>query len=400
MKGAPDRLAGGSLCDLSLRGGLIHKRYAGPIERGHEKLIREQAWFEMVPIALRNTGSPLFPSTSLKLGGRGRRRTTTLLVETLDRETMTKAILAGRVDRRRAAGWFRAALDVLFGKIYGMRTARVRNGLAEGNQRQRLALATAGLRSSTSLGDLFGRETIEINGRALAGLPHLLQWASSDTTAALLTQPRLFAIHGNLHFDNILIDPDRAPHPSLVSFIDPRGDLLGALYYDLAKVMTSAHSHYDEIHYNLYTLGRPGPGRYELHLRPDHEPMYAALLEVATASAARFARYCGQEPDDFVRACLACEVIHTYSLAFYHLKRRHPDLRRVTAYLLIACLLFDKATKWIEQDRPAGAYGHRLLAGFPPPAPGASPGGAGGRFGRPATESKSRSAIEGWNGAA
>lgn len=135
MKGAPDRLAGGSLCDLSLRGGLIHKRYAGPIERGHEKLIREQAWFEMVPIALRNTGSPLFPSTSLKLGGHGRRRTTTLLVETLDRETMTKAILAGRVDRRRAAGWFRAALDVLFGKIYGMRTARVRNGLAEGNQR-------------------------------------------------------------------------------------------------------------------------------------------------------------------------------------------------------------------------------------------------------------------------
>ena len=107
MKGAPDRLAGGSLCDLPLRGGLIHKRYAGPIERGHEKLIREQAWFEMVPIALRNTGSPLFPSTSLQLGGRGRRRTTTLLVETLDRETMTKAILAGRVDRRRAAGWWR-----------------------------------------------------------------------------------------------------------------------------------------------------------------------------------------------------------------------------------------------------------------------------------------------------
>lgn len=77
---------------------------------------------------------------------------------------------------------------------------------------------------------------------------------ANGTLLKRIAPPFLCLTHGNLHFENILVD-DRLPRKLLVKLIDPRGFEYpgfprgtGDPAYDIGKLLHSAHGLYDFIH--------------------------------------------------------------------------------------------------------------------------------------------------------
>ncbi len=96
---------------------------------------------------------------------------------------------------------------------------------------------------------------IEIDGRNLRNPTDILRELENDgNLIRRLKPPFLCIIHGDLHFDNILVD-DRLLKKIRIKLIDPRGFShtgyapgTGDVAYDVGKLLHSAHGHYDFIH--------------------------------------------------------------------------------------------------------------------------------------------------------
>lgn len=96
---------------------------------------------------------------------------------------------------------------------------------------------------------------IKLGGRELRSPDAVLAHIRSDNALLKRLAPRfLCLIHGDLHFENILVD-DRLPRKLLVKLIDPRGFEhpgfprgTGDPAYDIGKLFHSAHGLYDFIH--------------------------------------------------------------------------------------------------------------------------------------------------------
>jgi thiamine kinase-like enzyme len=102
---------------------------------------------------------------------------------------------------------------------------------------------------------LLKAKRIEINGKILRNPTAVLADLEREGTLInCLQPPSLCMIHGDLHFDNILVD-DRLPLKMRIKLIDPRGFQRknypigsGDVAYDIGKLLHSAHGHYDFIH--------------------------------------------------------------------------------------------------------------------------------------------------------
>lgn len=75
-----------------------------------------------------------------------------------------------------------------------------------------------------------------------------------------VTPPYLCMIHGDMHFDNILVD-DRLKRRETFKFVDPRGFCrsgyqpgVGDPAYDFGKLLHSAHGYYDLIHTGAFAV--------------------------------------------------------------------------------------------------------------------------------------------------
>jgi thiamine kinase-like enzyme len=102
---------------------------------------------------------------------------------------------------------------------------------------------------------LLESDTILINNERLLNPSIILQGLQQDATFVKLLQPPfLTIIHGDLHFDNILVN-DRLAKNIKLKLIDPRGFQykgyppgIGDIAYDIGKLLHSANGYYDFIH--------------------------------------------------------------------------------------------------------------------------------------------------------
>jgi hypothetical protein len=353
-----DPLTGGSMSELHERSGWIVKYYAGSIERGHEKLVEEHRWLSAIPQSGRASAAELFPATELVVDPDGRR--TELHVRKFERVTISKALLADRLGTEDAVAWFDLAMEALLATVYPLRCAAQRPGAVRDGHRRRLAFAENIFSRIEALQPLLAMPTIRINDEIVPGLGRFAE-LMIEKHGRWLDARLAYAVHGNLHFDNILVEPEARPTSERVTLIDPRGDLLGPVHYDTAKLMTSAHSYYDEIHYDRYRLERESGG-YRLAISPFAPKTYDALLQAVRRWTPQFAELDGIGETEALRAMLCCEAIHTYSFAAYHASRSRPNFERVEVYLLIAALLAAQADALIDAGLEQYAYRRRLHA--------------------------------------
>jgi len=353
-----DRLAGGSMSDIRESAAWIVKSYSGPLARGHQKLVEEHQWFSLLPQILNSSDAIVFPKSRI-FADEGY-TTTELHIQKLPKVTISKAIHEGRLTAAQAQDWADLAIQLLFDRVYAIRSATSRSGQVLAQHINRVAFARRIFSAQPRLAKLCATQELVINGNRVAGLQHFESLFRKF--GGLLTPKMTFAIHGNLHFDNILIDPDMPPNSKAITFIDPRGDLLGPLHYDSGKLMTSAHSHYDEVHYDRYRIECAGESHYLLEIDPFNKRAYENLLAVSFAKLEGYAALDGTTLDNMISATLICEAVHTFSFAAYHASRAAPRYDRVEAYLLIAALLADKAARFVGTRSIADAYAGRLLS--------------------------------------
>lgn len=335
-------LAGGSLCEVLAEGGTIIKRYRGPIARGKEKLIREYEWFKAIDPKIALKYPTLFPK-ALKLLSNTEHGETELHLSRLPRPTLSKAILNREINGNDAAAALSGALDLLIKVVYTMRQGNTdpvkgyRSYHAE-----RIALARKHLRRLPYMQPILDASELVVNGAVCPSLNQFLAWLDAKNTEVFVSS-RLCAFHGNFHLDNILYDSQSKDLlDQQLSFIDPRGELLGFAHYDFSKVLITLEGYYDEIHYEqCRVVGKVRGNAYELNLEvsKDYDAVYSAGLEVLLSRLSAFANVEGVSPSTFVRMVLASECVHILSFAFYHAYNPGAIPNRIRAYIAVWALL-------------------------------------------------------------
>jgi CheY-like chemotaxis protein/thiamine kinase-like enzyme len=112
----------------------------------------------------------------------------------------------------------------------------------------------------TAYEKLLSSKHIEIGARQFRNPTDILrELESTEVLVKRLEPPFLNLIHGDLHFDNILVN-NRVPKRIKIKLIDPRGFRrvgyapgTGDVAYDVGKLLHSAHGYYDLIHAGYWT---------------------------------------------------------------------------------------------------------------------------------------------------
>ncbi len=105
------------------------------------------------------------------------------------------------------------------------------------------------------LNTAFQQEEIVINNKTYKNPSYILTKLQREhKVIAAITPTSLYHIHGDLHFDNILINPND-PNFSDYKLIDPAGFCEGAdIAYDVGKLLHSCHGKYDFLHRMWFEL--------------------------------------------------------------------------------------------------------------------------------------------------
>jgi len=188
---------------------------------------------------------------------------------------------------------------------------------------------------------LMDADQIVLNGRTCRNLPYwLMQIGSRSTLLKALAPTGLCDVHGDLHFQNILVDHRRRSPEFLL--MDPRGDLEGSdLFYDLGKLWHSCHGLYDFIHTD------------QTHVTLEwNERSVSATMEFNNAAALENYRRVAEglpqvieslpliagDPQWRMKTAFA-EAMHFSSVMPFHLRYDDVEVRATALYLTAVRLL-------------------------------------------------------------
>ncbi|WP_158887207.1 phosphotransferase [Amycolatopsis anabasis] len=347
-----ERPEGGSINEIRFGEDTVVKSYSGPIARGYQKLREEYYWLSSLPAELVSS----FTKPVLYTDAADPHVVELHLVRE-PKVAVAKGILRGQLCATQTGQIVQHALRFLTERLYPLRGGPESSGaIYRRYHGGRLALAVEHLRKHPVIGGIIEAKELTVNGLTCPPVSVFLSWLE-DRHEQYFAPSRMVAMHGDTHLDNILTSTGWDTAPEL-TFIDPRGDLVGPPHYDFAKLLKALEGHYDVIHYGRCAVGQRQSGcRTELYLEVDRsfDRHYARGLEAALAEVPAYADAEGVCVEDFIRATLVAECAHVLSFSFYHAYAPEPDVDRVRAYLAIFALMARRLTT--GQDH--------LLAGEP-----------------------------------
>lgn len=190
-----------------------------------------------------------------------------------DMDTIRTHVLTGTWDARTTMNHLDAILDFLVGKLYPSSVIKTPRDyllsthvLKTRSRLYRMQLEHSGFSSILSV------PTLTINGRQYRNvLPILAELMEKPRVLELLEPKKLYRIHGDLHFDNILHNGND------FILIDPRGWDHGDVAYDFGKVLHSCHSVYDLIHTYQFEYWYTPHGGHEFHIRSEHQRTFSDI---------------------------------------------------------------------------------------------------------------------------
>lgn len=327
---------GGSLNSIAFRDQTVVKSYAGPHERGYQKLRREHGWLCELPPHLRHH----FPRPVLYVE-RSEPSEVELHLTRHPDPAIAKAILLGLLSPERTAATVADALAIMLDSLYPIRQGALGGAEVYSTYHSvRLATAIDALRKVVGIAPIIAATSITVNGYDCPPFGAIERWLARDAGRFFPVASRLVAGHGDLHLDNILTTVDG---PIKLVYVDPRGEPLLPPHYDWAKMHKAVATPYDLIHYGRYSIRvQAEGGSIRIDIEPDtsYDGHYASALDALLGSLGAYADAEGLTVDAFCRAAAVAELAHVISFAFYH--AHHPlgcNDDRVTAYLAVAALL-------------------------------------------------------------
>lgn len=333
---------GGSLNTVQAVDNCIVKTYKGQIQRGAEKLHNEYNWLLAVPSSVRKEYPLLYP-VALKFNQDDTSGLTELQLSRLPRTSLTKAILRNTVTPTKAAQFVKISLQTLKEIQYPIRKGAVEPDLGyQQYHANRIALARKYLCRLPYMKPMLSAAQISVNSISCPSINQFLAWLDANWNKIFIST-ELVAFHGNYHPDNILVDPDDSvPNVRSISFIDPRGELLGFPHYDYAKILSALEAYYDEIHYGDFDIAAANRGNsYEIDLKVNEtrHKHYQMCLESTAKFAECFSKIERVSKEKFLWLVYAAECIHILSFCFYHAYGPSPDSGRIKAFIATFALL-------------------------------------------------------------
>ncbi len=180
---------------------------------------------------------------------------------------------------------------------------------------------------------------LKINGKKLLNISHLLKKIYSKGGLIKKLSPNsLRMIHGDLHFQNILIGPTDTNKDFMLA--DPRGELLGSdIFYDLGKLWHSFNGLYDLIHTELFTIEENISDLEFLFSFPNKELLdtYEVVKESVKKLIYKY-ELINKDHNSYLKIRFN-ETMHFCSVMPFHIKNDNKELRAKGLYLQGVILL-------------------------------------------------------------
>ncbi len=320
-------LTGGSFAKLE-RKHLVRKEAHGP---GFEKLTWEIDWLLGLPESLQ----PWFP---VVVDTQRNESSVWYDMPWYDLPNLRKNILTGKYNSEDALALTGDVLSFMFGEVYpnvindnvdfewviDKHIRRVKDRVQETYE------------NCPPLRGIIRAQKVIINGRVYRNIPEcLLIIASKLELLVHLSPKQLRMIHGDLHFQNILVGPTETNTGFILA--DPRGELNGSdLFYDMGKLWHSFNGLYDLIHTDLFTLKEDdcGPDYVSFcFLFPNKELLktYASIKGLSHVMLEEFSLI--RNDPYWLPKTLFTEAMHFSSVMAFHIRNDSNESRAKALYL-------------------------------------------------------------------
>ena len=314
-----------------------------------EKLINEAKWLINLPKDLKNH----FPEVlNYNLEGDH----VYMDLKYYPYKSLRRSLMSGEIDKTKAKEILSKVFDFLFEKLY---TKEIKNYEKDFVNKvyfdrifDRLELSK---KKSNIFREIIDKKTLKINGKEFSNIKPLISSLKSEKDLLDALNPtRLSLLHGDLHFDNVLIDKE---NPEKFILIDPRGKMYGGgvggdYTYDLGKVYHCLNGLYDFIHENKFDLSINNDlddlnANFKIQRSVELDQYKGVLSGLPTL----FNKYdlLKEDKNWKIRASFS-EVAHFCSMAPFHIKGAGDEKIALGIYLRGVMLLNQFAESWQKDN--------------------------------------------------
>ena len=237
----------------SLRGGSLSRTRSMLIVRkeadyGKDKLIDEIKWINKLPSDIKGHFATI-KNYDLKSNP------VYYEMEFYGLPSIRKLIMEGYIDHKVALKILKKILDFMFSKVY---TKKVKNAYCRYPAKVHLNKIKYRLNETMNKSDIFKNiipKDYIINGIKIPNIFDMIDEIENDDRLLGKLQPEnITMVHGDLHFDNILVKLSEDFELENFILLDPRGKDVYNYTYDLGKLYHSFYGYYDFFHNKMYDL--------------------------------------------------------------------------------------------------------------------------------------------------
>jgi len=249
---------------------------------------------------------------------------------------LRRLLIDGVIDGKKALEVCARIADFLFKKVYVLRRAPAKQDYVKDIHIKRIVERIQMTKKrSKIMKRIIDAEKVRVNGKEYENILPIVSGISTDREILDVLQPKETSMaHGDLHFDNILVDLKDLADPKFILF-DPRGlDHTYHFTYDLGKLWHSFHGLYDFLHEGLFDLevnfrGSTVSIDYSIH---DH-PALGEYKRIYSAFPKMLLKYPQVSRDKtWLLKTLLSETSHFCSVMPFHLRKDEEEKLAVALY--------------------------------------------------------------------
>ena len=339
---ADAELIGGSFAELS-RLHLIRKEAVG---EGKEKLIREISWLSALPTEL----AIHFPTVVAHHYDESK---AWFEMPWYKQPSLRRQILLDSTSSDRVASALEVILDFMAAKVYttNRRGVKVNEGLdwIDEHHFSRFFVRLDALRGSApDVSSLLEAKSVIINDRKYPSLNAMVQEVQANSSLLKRLAPKFLGmVHGDLHFQNILVDLENEQGGFVLA--DPRGEVSFDYHYDLGKLWHSFNGLYDLIHTDRYLVEQVVRGRDTAEIRyqigdanilANYKAINTALLQISEGGNLLFSE------DNWLERAQFNEAMHFATVVPFHLRKDGKEERALVLVARATELFYEFLTQY------------------------------------------------------
>lgn len=336
----PSFLVGGSYATLKR---LVLVRKEDSSVYGMKKLSNEIKWLLSLPIELQ----PYFPKVIHYDVSPNN-----VWYETTYHATpsLRRLLLTGEIEAQKALGILKNLMDFMFSKLYSKVLGKGSATWVYKLHIQRIEGRLLTTKQKSSVFDnIINARKVNLNGKTYENISLLMKEIKTrPKLIEVLAPPIISMIHGDLHFQNLLVDLNQKTKYNFI-LTDPRGELNGSdLYYDLGKLWHSFHGLYDFMHEDLFDVKvRLQGSSVTARLEFENIPALSEYKRIHELFPRWLKEYQPLREDPYWEMrTLFAEAAHFCSVMPFHLKMDNVEKRAIALYLTGVKLLNEFMEKY------------------------------------------------------